>query len=127
MFKVQLTDEVHASHHLPEKGLASTSCAKVHGHTYHVLIEVSARSLNEFGMVIDLGLLKGVLRQFDHEDLNKFMRPSTTEHFAALVAQRVEETLAQLGYQWGDGGHKPWVSLVEIAETSHNKIIWTPE
>jgi len=41
-------------------------CQRIHGHTYKVLVEVSADSLNNWGAVLDFGDLKKIMN--DHID-----------------------------------------------------------
>jgi len=41
-------------------------CKRIHGHTYRVIVEVSANNLNKWGAVIDFGDLKKIMN--DHID-----------------------------------------------------------
>jgi len=39
-------------------------CERIHGHTYKILVEVSANSLNNWGAVLDFGDLKKIMKDY---------------------------------------------------------------
>ena len=67
-----------AAHHLP----GHPKCGKVHGHTYHVTVEIEA-SLNNLGVVIDFSDLNDIMNRtlapLDHEDLNNILTDTSCE------------------------------------------------
>jgi 6-pyruvoyltetrahydropterin/6-carboxytetrahydropterin synthase len=44
-------------------------CARLHGHTYHFIVEVSASGLRPPDFVIDFAVIKRVLNEWDHKCL----------------------------------------------------------
>jgi 6-pyruvoyl tetrahydropterin synthase/QueD family protein len=68
-------------------------CNRRHGHRYTVVIEASASELVH-GMVVDYNVLKGVVDEFDHCDLNersefKNSRMQTTAENIAIELARM--------------------------------------
>lgn len=94
-------------------------CRFLHGHNYVFEIEVESMSLNDLGMVVDYGDLKGLLDEWDHkmilwdrdpylwgekvrlEDLDKFgiipvkFNP-TAENIAGDIRARIHESWRHL-------------------------------
>ena len=47
-------------------------CGDLHGHTYYVDVVLSCMGLDQHGMILDFGVIKGYLREIaDHKDLNQ--------------------------------------------------------
>ncbi|OCX66463.1 6-carboxytetrahydropterin synthase QueD [Thioclava sp. SK-1] len=100
MFKISKEFHFSASHqlgHLP----ADHQCARLHGHNYIVVVELTAEALNRDGFVRDyheLAPLKTYIdTHFDHRHLNDVMEgPSTAEalakHFFDWCKARWHET-----------------------------------
>ena len=77
-------------------------CSRVHGHNYQVEVGVARGELDELGMVMDFGDLKGVcdevIDQLDHRMLNELepfsVQNATSEriaeHIYAEIARRLE-------------------------------------
>ena len=67
-----------AAHHLDNYDGA---CKNLHGHTYKVEVWVKGKStdLDEAGIMWDFGKLKKILKDFDHCDLNDYMKTSKDE------------------------------------------------
>ncbi|MEM1660841.1 MAG: 6-carboxytetrahydropterin synthase QueD [Candidatus Bathyarchaeia archaeon] len=79
-------------------------CAEVHGHTWEVEVAVEGRRLDGLGMLIDLRILKRVLRDvidlLDHKLLNdlSFFDPNpTVEVIGRWIFERVEERMKEMG------------------------------
>ena len=89
MYRLRVKESFAASHILPDH---NGPCSKLHGHTWKVAIEVSAKNVGNGGMVVDFADLKRELRRvvaiFDHSHLNDLkwfqVVPPTAENVAAV-------------------------------------------
>jgi 6-pyruvoyltetrahydropterin/6-carboxytetrahydropterin synthase len=90
-----------AAHHLPNLG-EGHACARVHGHSYQVEVQLTASGLDTCGMVADFGLL-GPVREYigralDHRDLNDVLpvptAESVAEHLYRWCSAHLEARLA---------------------------------
>lgn len=107
----RITKEFHfsASHQL--KGLPAThQCARLHGHNYVVVVELSAETLNEHGFVRDYLELSPLKRyiddELDHRHLNDVLGDDTV----------TAEHLAKHFYDWCKL-RMPETSAVKVSET----------
>ena len=107
-------------------------CASLHGHSYkvvvalsgplRVLIDDAARS--DFGMVIDFGVLDGIMSelilQCDHKYLNESLPVvrTTAELLAGYFAPEIQEKLDAINGSVA-------VERVEVWETQKACAIWT--
>lgn len=128
----------HSAHHLPNhKG----KCARPHGHSYVLEVEVEAPTLiplgpsvSDGGMVMDFYdldiLVKPLLEKLDHEDLNLVtpaflgIERTTAELLCDGIARYLESGLRNLPY-WGRG-QRVDLSRVRLWETDRNYAEWTP-
>ena len=106
-----------ASHQLPNVP-AGHKCARCHGHSYRVQIEITGPVVEPTGWVWDFGMLDGVMRQLvfdalDHRHLNDIrgLENPTAENLAAWVAERMRIGIPTVGVNLhsvtiyeGDGG-----------------------
>lgn len=75
------------------------ACSKLHGHTYTVDFEVEGSQLGGDGMLLDIGLLKGLLKSiletYDHKYLNEVLGTdnATCEVLALDILKRLKERL----------------------------------
>jgi len=106
-----------AAHFLPDH----PKCGKVHGHTYHIDVEVRCEYNPETGMCIDLGdltkIVNKIISKFDHSVLNDHLPITTCENIAKHITHNVyrkvkllvKPTSTGLGVrvkvQEGDGGY----------------------
>jgi 6-pyruvoyltetrahydropterin/6-carboxytetrahydropterin synthase len=96
MISIALTCHFDAAHqlNLPYE----SPCNRPHGHRYEVAIAASAREL-EHGMVIDYNVLKRVVDEFDHRDLNALPDfanvPTTAENLAVVLARKLQTAAGQ--------------------------------
>lgn len=100
-------EAAHSLPHLPE----GHKCRRPHGHSYRVIVEVVAPTLDANGFVVDYGDL-GILKDhidanLDHRDLN--------EVFPGMAT--TAENLAQRLYLWCSS-HWPGVVAVSVSETT---------
>lgn len=111
-------------------------CARLHGHRWRVTAEVSARELNEDGMVMDFKDLKGALRTIaDHYDHcviveENTLRPETETAFQnenfKVVTLPFRPTAEHLARQFYDELHQAGVpaARVTVYETPDNRAVY---
>ncbi len=118
MFIISKEFAFSASHQLSE--LPEThQCARLHGHNYLVVVELSAETLNETGFVRDYGELAPLKQHIDdtmdHRHLNDvFGHNSVTAEF-----------LAQTLYEWC-AARWPETSAVKVSETPKTWATYRP-
>ena len=118
MYRIYKEFSFSASHQLI--GLAASHpCARLHGHNYCVRVELSAKQLNEHGMVCDyreLDRFKTYLDdEVDHRHLNEVFGDSAT----------TAEQLAHIFYSWCVQ-RWPQVSAVSVSETPKSMAEYRP-
>lgn len=127
MFEVTVEASFSAAHHL--RGYAG-KCANNHGHNFRVRATVEGERLDEVGMLIDFGVLKGWLREicerYDHASINEIepfdrLNP-TTENLARTVAEELNERLRA-----HPSGREVRVAQVWIQETDTNFAAYRPK
>lgn len=96
-----------------------SACNRRHGHRYEVEIVASAQAL-EHGMVVDFNLLRSVVEEFDHCDLNERPEfsvtalPTTAENIAIVLAHKLQEKV----------GERVSIDEVVIKETPRSRARW---
>jgi 6-pyruvoyltetrahydropterin/6-carboxytetrahydropterin synthase len=94
-------------------------CNRRHGHRYEVEIVASAAQL-EHGMVVDFNLLRSVVDEFDHSDLNDRAEftvtrlPTTAENIAVVLAQKLQAKV----------GERVSIDEVSVRETPRSRARW---
>lgn len=100
MFSVGVSDHIMIAHSL--RGAVFGPAQRLHGATYEVRIELRAPELDPDGVVVDIGMLRGALREvlqpLDLRNLDELPefggRNSTTEvlcrHIHARLAERLK-------------------------------------
>lgn len=85
-----------ASHQLTDgPDLVTKACARLHGHTYAVIVDASSSSLNSAGMVIDFKAIKKAIDALDHRHVNDVFKQNnvtaqpTAENIAIFIADKV--------------------------------------
>jgi 6-pyruvoyltetrahydropterin/6-carboxytetrahydropterin synthase len=88
--KVGIIEYFDAAHRLPEH----PKCEVLHGHTYKVEVIVEG-GINMFGMVIDFGFLKDILKRvikkLDHQYLNIIIEVPTAENICRYILDEVKK------------------------------------
>jgi 6-pyruvoyltetrahydropterin/6-carboxytetrahydropterin synthase len=115
---VELTKEYRfeAAHRLPNVP-AGHKCARVHGHSYKVEIEVRGPVDARTGWLIDFGVIDDawseLFARFDHHNLNEVpgLENSTCENIAAYVWNALKPRI-------------PPLSAVAIWETSDSRCTY---
>lgn len=97
MYLVRVEADFAAAHFLSHY---NGKCERMHGHNYKVRVWARGAVLDEGGMLLDFGELKGALRKvledFDHHLLNDdpvFKNDPSAERIAAAIFERVAALL----------------------------------
>jgi len=78
-------------------------CQNLHGHRYHLIIEVEG-DVDQYGWVCDFAELedlvkKKIIDRFDHKNLNDYFELSTAENIAKFVFNTLDEELKTKSYK----------------------------
>lgn len=74
MYKLEVNRFFEGAHQLTNSPqLVTKACARYHGHTYLVCVELQANKLNEAGMVIDFTAIKKIIDLLDHQYINQVL------------------------------------------------------
>lgn len=99
MYEVRVECDFAAAHFLRDY---NGKCENLHGHNYKVFAHVSGNKLNEGGMLLDFGKLKGALREvckeMDHTNLNDnqvFDQNPSAERIAEFIYKRLLVKLSE--------------------------------
>ena len=116
MYELTVKDKFAAAHRL-SGDIHSGKCKRLHGHEWKVTVTVSSPRLDTYGMVVDMGLIKEAIRQFDHTCLNNdfpelFNLNPTAEIIARVIAEEVEKRTSVT------------VTMVEVEESEGNIARW---
>lgn len=113
---VQIKHSFEAAHRLPHLG---GKCVSLHGHSWQVSIEVSAKGLTTEGTVVEFGWLKKVLRgwvdeNFDHATLLSLDDPlcETLRQLHCKVFRFGEAKEHGLPAQWASSLRYPTVEII---------------
>jgi 6-pyruvoyltetrahydropterin/6-carboxytetrahydropterin synthase len=94
--KMGLTLEFDAAHRLPNY---DGKCARVHGHTYDVEVVLEGPVDDKSGFLMDFydlkQILKSVLEELDHCDLNEILPNPTAERIAEHIKAGLESCLLE--------------------------------
>lgn len=96
--KLKIVHYFDAAHQLQDSPeLVTKACARLHGHTYKVIVEVEAHLLNRAGMVIDFKAIKNTIDELDHQFINDIFKQRnvslepTAENIAMVLAKWITE------------------------------------
>lgn len=121
MYQLRIPGDFAAAHFL---GNYHGKCERLHGHNYKVRVYVSGDTLDEGGMLIDFGILKGalkeILRELDHSNLNDHPAFASGNPSAELIARHIHDQLQP---------KIPQVKIdrVEVFETEKNLAAYIPD
>jgi len=88
-----------ASHHLNNY---KDKCSNIHGHTYKVEVWIKGtdKQLDCAGILWDFGILKKILNEFDHTDLNDiYVHNSTAENQSINIYNKIKKTSPELKFK----------------------------
>ena len=99
MFVVGVSDHIMVAHSL--RGETFGPAQRLHGATYEVRVEIMAPELDADGIVVDIGLLRTVLREtlapLDYQNLDEVPElageNTTTEFLARWIHQALSQRL----------------------------------
>lgn len=90
--KLQVRHYFDSAHQLKDSDeLVTKACARLHGHTYAVIVEAEAE-LNKAGMVVDFKAIKQIIDRLDHRYINDIFAQQqidlqpTAENIAGVLA-----------------------------------------
>lgn len=121
MFEIQIEDTFAAAHFIVHY---NGKCERLHGHNYRVRVYAQGNTLDEGGMLIDFGVLKGALHEvlaiLDHSLLNDHpffaTRDPSAEHIAWFIYGELTSRLP-----------KAPISRIEVFETEKNMAAYIPD
>ena len=122
MYKITVEEDFSSAHHLRDY---EGKCASLHGHNWKVRLTVCATELDERGISMDFGWLKkflaGLIRRFDHVDLNR------TPPFDKLnpTAENIARTIYELAK--AELPDKITVDKVVLWESERNRVEYAEE
>ena len=97
--RISKTFTFEAAHHLPNVH-EGHQCARVHGHSYVVDVEVAGPIDPHAGWVIDYGDISAAWKlagaHLDHRDLNTILDNPTAENLAGMLWLDLEDMLGDL-------------------------------
>ncbi|HHU36526.1 MAG TPA: 6-carboxytetrahydropterin synthase QueD [Treponema sp.] len=100
MYEVRVEADFAAAHFLSD---FHGKCERLHGHNYRVLAHARGTELDNGGMLIDFGILKGALREvcatLDHSNLNdvdEFAGNPSAERIARYIFNAIQTGWPQL-------------------------------
>lgn len=115
MYEVRVEADFAAAHFLTHY---NGKCERLHGHNYRVRIWARGTELDDGGMLIDFGILKGLLRdicaRLDHQNLNDFSvfaGDPSAERIAKYIFDELEGSLS------AQGQDRSILYAVEVYET----------
>lgn len=92
--KLNIKHYFDAAHQLTDsEWLVTKACARLHGHTYKVVINLDDK-LNKAGMVIDFRAIKDIVDRFDHRYINDIFKEYSIE------SQPTAENIAIVIFNW---------------------------
>ena len=96
-------------------------CERLHGHNYRVRLWARGETLDDGGMLVDFGSLKGVLREvvgkLDHQNLNDF-KEFDGDPSAERIAKYLFDRVLQGFVDSGGNGELLWA--LDVYETPTN-------
>ncbi len=127
MYILTVEDSFAAAHQLHGyKG----KCENLHGHNWKIELEVAGHVLNDIGLLIDFhdlkDILKSVLADLDHVNLNETELFSTINPSSENIAQHIS-TDVQKRISEGDFGEDIHVRAVTVWESGTSRCTYIPK
>jgi len=121
MYTVRVEDGFAAAHFLTRY---HGKCERLHGHNYKVFVTAAGSTLDDGGMLLDFGILKGALRkitfELDHTSLNDHPAFSdgcpSAERIAYFIYEKMHAEMPDAN-----------ITLVEVFETDRNRATYSPD
>jgi 6-pyruvoyltetrahydropterin/6-carboxytetrahydropterin synthase len=102
MFELRIETHFAAAHQLK---MVAKKCESLHGHNWKIEVVVGGSALNDAGVLIDFGELKGhvrdIMARLDHKYLNDLdmfddKNPPSSENIAKYIACELQNRLDDL-------------------------------
>jgi len=102
MFELKILSHFAAAHQLT---MVAKKCENLHGHNWKVEVCIVGERLNDAGVLVDFGILKGyvkeIMARLDHKFLNDLPyfdnHPPSSENIAVYIADRLQEMISEPG------------------------------
>ena len=98
MFELKILTHFAAAHQLT---MVAKQCENLHGHNWKIEVCVAGQKLNNAGVLIDFGELKGyvadIIDELDHKFLNElacFNGNPSSENIAVHIAEQLQKKLS---------------------------------
>lgn len=118
MYTVTKTMEIAVGHCLTLP--YQSPCQRQHGHNIKVSVTVCTKELTAYGMVIDFTLIKAIVYQLDHQNLNDILDINpTAENIAKWIGDNINEVLVLEKYPVTTE-----VTKVVVQESEGNVACW---
>lgn len=123
MFELKVKTHFAAAHQLK---MVAKKCENLHGHNFQIEVCVKGEKLNDAGVLIDFGILKGhigeVMDKLDHRFLNELGffpedNPPSSENIARFIAEQLSAAITEPGVR---------VSRVTAWESEEACATYTP-
>jgi 6-pyruvoyltetrahydropterin/6-carboxytetrahydropterin synthase len=132
-YKIQIEIPFRAGHRLIEP--YAGKCNNVHGEGYTAIIELQSEKLDQNGMVLDFGEIKGKIREWimehwdhtyicHHQDKIGTILDKELMRVFRMQSNPTAENMAQFLYEWISDNLIVDVSKVGIVESFRDSIAW---
>lgn len=117
MYKLKKEITIECAHSLKDSdSLVTKKCLNLHGHSYEVIIMIQTNTLKN-GMIIDFGILKEIVYELDHKNLNDFIENPTAENMSKYLYDKIADRLSLMYELYG--------LEVEVYETKGSSASYT--
>lgn len=127
MYSLKVRESFDAAHFLLwHKG----KCKSLHGHRWEVEAVIAAEGLSRNGIVIDFGIVKGILKEIlpDHTNLNDIYDNPTAEILAHELFYAFEDRLAKMDKEEDlDRGYGVRLRELTVWESPNCGMTYTPD
>jgi 6-pyruvoyltetrahydropterin/6-carboxytetrahydropterin synthase len=102
MFELKILSHFSAAHQLT---MVAKKCENLHGHNWKVEVCVKGERLNDAGVLVDFGILKGyvkeIMARLDHRFLNELPDfeniPPSSENLSVYIAENLQAMIDEPG------------------------------
>jgi 6-pyruvoyltetrahydropterin/6-carboxytetrahydropterin synthase len=105
-----------------------SKCSNTHGHNWVIKIEIRGEELNKEGMLLDFTVIKQIVNQLDHHNLNEILNFNpTAENIAYWTANQIDKKIEEIWPKVDEEGFTsllPYVYEVSVQESKGNTAIW---
>lgn len=134
VYAIELDHTFDAAHRVVGHEDGNGKCARLHGHTYTVRLHMEAAALDEVGFVIDFGVAKRIIDEWDHRTLLW-----VEDELYSVLAQHVDGSRSLVGLDYNPTSENMARDLAELlliegnlsrvdvtlSETPRSRAFWT--